>query len=277
MPRPQGSACDIGSFEAELADADLSLTKHVHPVFAREGETIIFSVRVANHGPSRATGVVVHDELPAGLSYVSFEANQGSYDVRSGLWSVGSLPIDGAATVRITTRVQAGTAGTLLVNSAAITASDQPDPVPENNASTVALTVAELLAIYLPSVFDEYAAFPIHVGETIPTRLVRYRGEVFYATPVRLPDALPAGGTFYFSAQPQAVAECMVDDELIVRLDGKQVFVFDFSASGRPEPARVQVPRATIEQLAGETVEIVYRDRYAALISASDMWLIWVP
>ena len=205
------------------------------------------------------------------------EASQGAYEVQSGLWTVPSLQMDGTATLSMTTRVEARTAGTAVVNSAAIVASDQPDSVPENNLSVVSVIVGELLAVYLPGVFKEYAPFPVYIGGAIPARSAQYPGEVFYTTVARLPDELPAGGRFYFSAQPQVVVESLVDDELVVRLDGRPVFTFDFSTSGRPIPARVQVPRTTMEQLAGEMIEVSYRDRYAVQVSASEMWMIWVP
>jgi len=277
VSRPQGIRCDIGSFEAPAMSADLSLIKTVSPVLAYEGTPVVFSILVANGGPLQATGVVVRDELPIGLNFVSSEASLGEYDVQTGLWSVGGVQLGSTPTLTITTRVEPGAVGTALSNLASIVVADQPDPVPENNSSVVSVTIAELLAVYVPSVFNQYVALPIYVGNAIPSRLTDYQGEVFYTTTVRLPDELPQGGAFYFSSQPHAAADALVDDELVVWLDGQQVFVFDFSTSGYPTPSRVQVPRTTMEQLAGETVEIVYRDRYAALISASEMWLIWVP
>ena len=39
----------------------------------------------------------------------------------------------------------------------------------------------------------------------------------------------------------------------------------------------VEVPRLVAEQMAGKTVMIEYRDVYASVVEASEMWLIWVP
>lgn len=73
------------------------------------------------------------------------------------------------------------------------------------------------------------------------------------------------------------MAEVLVDDELAVLLDGVQVFAFDFSTSGFPKPAVVEVPRSIVEPWTGQTVVIEYRDVYAVVVEASEVWLIWMP
>ncbi len=94
---------------------------------------------------------------------------------------------------------------------------------------------------------------------------------------LRIPDQLPTGGKFYFSSQPDMVAEVLVDDELATLSGGVEVFSYNFSSGGSPRPAIVEVPRMVMEQLAGKTVSIEYRDIYGSVVEASDMWLIWVP
>jgi hypothetical protein len=118
----------------------------------------------------------------------------------------------------------------------------------------------------------------MYIGDAIPARAVAYRGEVFYTTVAQMPENLPDGGHFYLSSRPDHVAEVVVDDAIIILLDGGQVFSYTFSDNGQsPEPAIVQVPRTTMETLAGQTVTIEYHDVYATLVSASEMWLIWSP
>jgi hypothetical protein len=149
----------------------------------------------------------------------------------------------------------------------------------EQDFRTPDVTVTERCT-YLPLVMRDYTppvTFPLYIGDAIPERPVAYQGEIFYTTSVRIPDELPSGGHFYFSSQRDAVAEVLVDDELAVLLDGAEVFAYNFSTSGRPVPAVVQVPRTTMEQLTGQTVTVEYRDLYAALVEASAVWLIWSP
>src|SRR5262249_46464026 len=71
--------------------ADLAVTKTVnHPVVA-VGRPVVFTIRVVNHGPGTATGVVLRDILPPGLIFVSAVATQGVYDPATQTWLVGTL------------------------------------------------------------------------------------------------------------------------------------------------------------------------------------------
>ena len=136
-------------------------------------------------------------------------------------------------------------------------------------------------AIYLPMVALNYAtpaSFPVSVGSAIAQRPVAYQGEVFYTNQIRIPNQLPSGGRFYFSAQGDAVLAALVDDEMAVRLaGGGEAFVHRFTGPGFPQAAIVEVPRATMEQLVGQDVTVEYRDVNASVVEASSMWLIWMP
>ena len=74
-----------------------------------------------------------------------------------------------------------------------------------------------------------------------------------------------------------AVAGVRVDDELTILLDEAEVFAYNFSTGGYPMSATVEVPRTTMEQLAGQTVTVEYQDIYGKVVEASAMWLIWIP
>ena len=87
------------------------------------GQPFAFSIRVLNHGPADATGIVVNDLLPAGIQAVQAMAGQGSFDLQTGVWSVGSLPQGGQADLQLV--VVAAQAGSFQ-NTAARVASE-PD------------------------------------------------------------------------------------------------------------------------------------------------------
>jgi hypothetical protein len=98
-------AWDLGTVTAPDV-ADLSLTKIVDDPSPSDWFTeVTFTITVSNSGPATATGVVVDDALPAGLTYVSDDGG-GAYDSSSGVWTVGSIGNGNAATLHITASVQ---------------------------------------------------------------------------------------------------------------------------------------------------------------------------
>ena len=74
------------------AAASLSITKTASPVKLHIHEAVIFTLIVQNHGPDTAVSVYVDDKLPKGLKYLSSNANYGSYDPSTGIWTIGDLP-----------------------------------------------------------------------------------------------------------------------------------------------------------------------------------------
>jgi uncharacterized repeat protein (TIGR01451 family) len=115
--------------------ADLSVTKVVDDATPAEGATITYTVTVTNSGPDTATNIQLTDALPAGVSYVSDIASQGTYDPPTHLWDVGDIANLAAATLQIDVRVDGGTGGTTITNTAEVTSVDQgdPDSTPNNH------------------------------------------------------------------------------------------------------------------------------------------------
>jgi len=105
--------------------ADLSLTKTVDIATPTIGNTVSFTLSVANAGPSSASGVTVLDLLPTGYTYVGHLAGAGVYDSGTGVWSVGSVLAGESATLVISATVDI--TGD-YINVAEITAANEPDP-----------------------------------------------------------------------------------------------------------------------------------------------------
>ncbi len=125
-----------------VGSADLTVTKIVDDTSPAEGDTLTYVVSVTNGGPDDATGVEVTDALPVGLTFVSSKASQGSYQAASGIWTVGSLAVGETAGLLIRATVDDGTAGTTLTNRALVSAVDQGDPTPGDDAATAPVVVA---------------------------------------------------------------------------------------------------------------------------------------
>ncbi len=128
--------------------ADLDLIKVVNHHSPCEGDEITYTVTVSNPSTTSATGVVVTDILPPGLSYVGSSTSQGTYDNNTGLWNVGNLNTATSATLTLVASVNAGTGGTTIINWGEITYADQVDPVVSNNLDHDGITVHAAPAAY---------------------------------------------------------------------------------------------------------------------------------
>lgn len=112
-------------------DADVELTKTGSAV----GDQVTFTLSVTNNGPNDATGVVVTDNLPAGLTYVSDDC--GGVNTPPFTWNIGNLA--NAATVVCNITLTADAPGEFF-NSASV-ASTSPDPTSINNIDDVTVGV----------------------------------------------------------------------------------------------------------------------------------------
>src|SRR5262249_48604700 len=117
--------------------ADLQLTKTVSNATPNVGNTTTITVTLADRGPDAATGVTVQDRLPAGLSFVSATPHPRTYDSTTGAWAVGNIDPSAAQTLTLTARVVSPAART---NTAAVSHSDQFDPITTNNSASVTET-----------------------------------------------------------------------------------------------------------------------------------------
>jgi uncharacterized repeat protein (TIGR01451 family) len=115
--------------------ADLAVSKGVSSASPALGQTVTFTVTVSNGGPNDATGVVVFDELPAGVAWVS-HVGPGVYDPVTGVWTVGALANGGSATLVVTATV--GTTDQAC-NTAVIAAGTPLDTNPANDRATVCI------------------------------------------------------------------------------------------------------------------------------------------
>ncbi|HSS52709.1 MAG TPA: IPTL-CTERM sorting domain-containing protein [Thermoanaerobaculia bacterium] len=113
--------------------ADLAITKTVDNATPNVGANVIFTITVTNHGPNNATGVVVNDFLPDGMTYVS-DDGAGAYNSGSGLWTVpGTINNGASVTLHITATVDLSGE---ICNQAQITAGSPLDPNPADNQLT---------------------------------------------------------------------------------------------------------------------------------------------
>ncbi len=95
---------DVGY--VENPQTDLALSKTVTKTTVKKGETVQYVLTVSNTGAGAASAVEVKDSLPAGVSYQSHVASQGSYSDSTGIWTVGTLNNGESATLTIDVQVK---------------------------------------------------------------------------------------------------------------------------------------------------------------------------
>ena len=157
-----------------------------------------FTVRATNRGPSPATAVALTDALPAGLSFVSATASQGSYDQVTGIWTVGALDAAAQATLTLVATVdQAGT----LVNNARVTAQAEADPNPLNNSDAVLVNAA--LAAADLSVTKASSQTTPGLGALVSYTIAVTNLGPDDATSAVIGDPLPAGVVFESASASQ--------------------------------------------------------------------------
>jgi uncharacterized repeat protein (TIGR01451 family) len=166
--------------------ADLSLTKSVSDPTPNVGDTITFTVGLADLGPDPATNVSVQDLLPAGLTFVSASPSQGTYNGTSGLWTVGTVDPSVAQTLVLTARVASPNA---VTNTATIGHSDQFDPTAANNSASATETPPRADLAISKTVSDPTP----NVGDTVTFTVTLTNLGSDPATGVQVTDLLPAG------------------------------------------------------------------------------------
>jgi uncharacterized repeat protein (TIGR01451 family) len=145
-------------------EADLAVTKTASNPTPAFDDVVTFTFVIRNNGPDPATDVVVSDPFPPGLVFVAVVSiDQGAYDPATGLWQVGTLPVDATATLKIAARVTA--VGT--VENEAVVSGAEFDPDLSNNRSTAVLTVPPPV----PSKRSLLAPIPPDPVATAPARI----------------------------------------------------------------------------------------------------------
>ena len=169
--------------------ADLAVFKSVSNPTPNVGDTITYTITLDNGGPDPATGVVVGDTLPAGVTYVSSSASQGAYDPTTNLWTVGDVKVATPQTLVITATVVNAAS---IANTASIAKADQFDPDEGNNSDTTSIIPLQADLGLVKSVDDPRP----NVGETVTFTVFLVNSGPAAATGVVVADPLPAGLQF---------------------------------------------------------------------------------
>jgi uncharacterized repeat protein (TIGR01451 family) len=164
MPAPSGSTFPVGTTPVTCAatdplgntgscqflvtvlpSADLTIGMAASPTTVKRGQNVIYTIAATNAGPLPAGGVVVTDNLPPDVGFVSTTAPSGSYTAPPAGGSgpltvqVGRLGVGATTTFQVVVTVTAR-AKTTVTNTASVSASN-PDPNTGNNTASVTVAV----------------------------------------------------------------------------------------------------------------------------------------
>ncbi|MBB2987761.1 DUF7507 domain-containing protein [Terracoccus luteus] len=169
--------------------ADLSLTKTTAQTAVVAGNTVTYTLRAANSGPTAATDVVVTDTLPSGATLVSSTPSQGAC-TPSGqtlTCAVGTVPNGAAATVTVVVRVPSGSTATTVTNVADVSSSTS-DPDTTNNRASVTTPVTRAADVSLTKTVSTATPAP---GTTVTYTLTARNNGLSDAVDAVVTDTLP--------------------------------------------------------------------------------------
>lgn len=188
------------AFVASISLADLlSLTMTASPAIVTAGQDVTYSLAVDNPGTvGTATSVVVTDQLPAGLSFVSATPSQGNCTSSGGQvnCALGTLALGASASISIV--AAATSASGVQTNTASVSAA-QSDPFLADNQASVSIdanmtdlgiTAAASPVTAATGQSETFSVNAVNNGPTADTGVV-------------VQDTLPSGATFTSAATAQ--------------------------------------------------------------------------
>ena len=148
---------------------------------------------VINNGPEDAANVVVNDNLPRGVDYVSNTTTVGDFDVAAGEWAIGDLANGESAMLQITSVARDAAA---VQTNIALVSSDTEDPNAEND---VAIDSIDAVAadLEITKTVDEPAP---DLGDVVVWTIEVVNNGPDTAEHVVIKDMLPEGTTFISSS-----------------------------------------------------------------------------
>ncbi len=170
-------ANDVGSASVVVNGTaiNLAVTKSVDIAAPSEGTSIVYTLTVTGDLTTGATGVLVNDLLPAGVTYASDDSG-GSYNSGTGDWTIGALAANTSATLNIIATVDLGTTGTTISNTANLS-SNEADSNTLNNRATQDITPTPAVPDILVLKSAQTISNPVDSGpnpKSIPGAIVLY-------------------------------------------------------------------------------------------------------
>ena len=137
-PNPNNNTASVSTF-VNLPAAELAVSMTAAPTSLLQGGQTTFTIIVGNSGPFPATGVVLTNQLPANVNFVSATTSQGSISANGLLAALGTLPVGSNAVVTVT--VASTTTGDITDTAQAGLSPLETDPVPQESTASFTVSV----------------------------------------------------------------------------------------------------------------------------------------
>ena len=180
------------------SSADLSLIKTANttdPVYV--GDSITYTIIVTNNGPDTASNVVVYDELPSEVSFISSNPTFSGHSDTTYWWNVGSIA-DGESK-QITINVIVNSVPSEIIENTAYATSDTYDPTPDDNEDDEQTTMEDSADLSLIKTANPKVVTP---GGSLKYTIVVTNNGPDVAVNVNVTDVLPDKVTFV-NANPE--------------------------------------------------------------------------
>ena len=192
----------IGHSEAQVqcaatTSADVALTIVDTPDPVTAGNNLTCTITATNNGPGTATGVVVSDPLPSGVTFVS--SSQPGCTHSAGVVTCQPVSLISGASAGVAIVVRPNNPGS-LTNTATVT-STSTDPNPGNNNATAITTVTQATTSADVALTKSDSPDPVAAGGNLTYTLTATNNGPDAATGVVVTDTLPSGVTFVSSSQ----------------------------------------------------------------------------
>jgi len=197
-PNPLNNTSTVTTSVVQQADLTLALAAIPDPAVA--GQTLSYTLTLTNPGPSDASGVVLTDALPGGVTFLSATPADACAETAGNITcTLSDLPAGQSAQVLLEVQVDSATSGT-LVNTAHVTAAPTDLNPADNTATTTTSVVQQAdLALALTA-----APGPAVAGAPLTYTFTLTNLGPSDAPGVALTDTLPPGVTF-LSATPTGI------------------------------------------------------------------------
>lgn len=218
----------------------------VDPANAAAGDTVNYDVSATNDGAIDATGVVLTDTLPAGMTLTSPAGNGSTVTINAGTLAPGQV-----YTASVTATINADVSNTTLTNRLGATATSRTvvEPSPDSECSDddtracASITVPPAALLTLHKKVDRATANP---GDTLTYTFSVDNSGTADGTITEIYDLLPANAS-YVSSDPAGSA------------GGSSVDI--------PMPSPVKVPAGAKNQVLGTLTVKVNPDAYDATVT----------